>query len=168
MQMPARLYSLVLEAYKMIGNLTPVPADCGKLCGAACCEGDDDLGMLLFPGEAARLASVPRFKVTRIRYMDSNAWLLICSGNCDRELRPLSCRIFPLAPHVSPNGTVTAIPDPRGWRMCPLSGGEYLDRRFVKAVNSVFKHLAQEPRMLDFMRDISDELDDIINLRRIL
>ena len=45
------------RAYAAIGDLTPMLTDCGALCGAACCQTDEDGqgGVHLFPGEAARL-----------------------------------------------------------------------------------------------------------------
>jgi hypothetical protein len=116
--------------------------------------------MLLFPGEAARLAGEPNFRVSRISYMDHPAWLLTCDGTCDRSLRPLSCRIFPLAPHVEGN-TVTALPDPRARRMCPLADGKSLDPRFTQAVNRAFAVLAKEPKSLAFMGRISQELGEL-------
>lgn len=159
--MSAQLAKLIHRAYKMIGNTTPIPADCGALCDAACCKGDEDTGMLLFPGEAARLANVPGFRVRRISYMDGKAWLLTCRGTCVRRLRPLSCRIFPLAPHVTLDGGVLALPDPRARRMCPLADGAHLDEMFRRRVERALKLLATEPRMLRFIQMLSDEIDEL-------
>ena len=39
------------KVYKILDNVTPLREDCGKLCSGECCKGDDDTGMLLFPGE---------------------------------------------------------------------------------------------------------------------
>ena len=41
------------RARELLENVTPMKTDCGKICGAACCQPDEeDLnGMLLFPGE---------------------------------------------------------------------------------------------------------------------
>lgn len=157
----ARLRRLIYRAYDIIGDATPIPADCGQLCDGACCKGDDTAGMLLFPGEAVMLSQVPNFRVFRMRYMDSRAWLLTCDGTCDRSLRPLSCRIFPLGLHVEENGLVTAMPDPRARPVCPLTSGDFLDRRFQKAVQEAFTLLAREPKMLDFMRLLSREQDEL-------
>ena len=43
----------VLAARDLLRELTPLKTDCGRLCGGACCEGDEETGMLLFPGEDA-------------------------------------------------------------------------------------------------------------------
>ena len=32
----------VLRARAMIGERTPLRSDCGQLCGAACCQPDED------------------------------------------------------------------------------------------------------------------------------
>ena len=46
------------EAREKLKELTPLKADCGRVCGARCCaplEGEET-GMLLFPGEAEAYA----------------------------------------------------------------------------------------------------------------
>lgn len=164
-QISGRLYRLISQAYDILGNTTPIPADCGKLCGAACCQGDDDVGMLLFPGEAVHLAETPGFHIFRIDYMEGRSWLLTCGGRCNRALRPLACRIFPLGPKVDANGTVTARPDPRAIPMCPLADGEFLDKGFKRRVEKSFALLAREPRMLELMTRISKELDELEQFR---
>ena len=40
-----------LQIYKLFDSCTPIKADCGQLCDKACCKGDNDCGMYLFPGE---------------------------------------------------------------------------------------------------------------------
>ena len=80
----------VLRARALIGERTPLRSDCGQLCGAACCQADEDGqgGMYLFPGEEALLHGE-----------DSDfAPIYTCDGTCARENRPLACRIFPLTP----------------------------------------------------------------------
>ena len=45
----------LFAARKILEEVTPLKADCGRVCGAACCaslEGEET-GMLLFPGEEA-------------------------------------------------------------------------------------------------------------------
>ena len=32
----------IIRAYEIIGDLTPLIADCGATCGAACCQTDED------------------------------------------------------------------------------------------------------------------------------
>ena len=77
-----RLYA---KAKKAIGDHTPLKADCGQLCGGACCKGDEETGMLLFPGEDT---------VFPVKEKNGNR-LCVCEGACDRRTRPLSCILFP-------------------------------------------------------------------------
>ena len=67
-----RLYK---RAKKIIGNKTPLYKDCGFLCGKACCRGDENTGMLLFP-----------FEKTSLTVKENNGIrLAVCEGSCDRE-----------------------------------------------------------------------------------
>ena len=154
---------LIHDAYEIIGGLTPVKnGDCGKLCGKICCDGDK-AGMLLFPGEENILKDVPGFSVEEIEYMDiPGIKLLMCGGECDRDLRPFACRIFPAAPNIDViTGNVTASPDIRGRRMCPLWDLEHVDKNFIKAVKKAFELLAKDGEAMFLMRLISDDLHDI-------
>ena len=56
-----------------IGEHTPLRADCGVLCDKACCRGNDNDGMLLFPGEETVLKTL---EVLTGR-------LAVCSGECN-------------------------------------------------------------------------------------
>ena len=91
----------VLRARALIGERTPLRSDCGQLCGAACCQPDEDGqgGMYLFPGEEALLPGAG----------GDFAPIYTCDGRCAREERPLACRIFPITPlrfHHLPRGVV--------------------------------------------------------------
>ena len=87
-----RLYKKVK---RIIGDKTPLKKDCGLLCGGACCKGDENTGMLLFPGEETTLNIIEKDGVR----------LAVCEGKCKREERPLSCMIFLFSmcfPHKNP------------------------------------------------------------------
>ncbi len=144
--------------YALLGDLTPLTADCGEVCGAACCKGDDGEGMLLFPEEAAWMGYVE--EVTR----QNGRELFVCNGHCDRTRRPLSCRIFPLFPIVTETGRVKAVYDPRAYRLCPLlqlQDNVRLDRRFVRAVRAVGRRIADTPDGLAFLKEQTDEIAEI-------
>lgn len=154
---------LIHEAYDIIGNLTPLKnADCGKLCGKICCRGDK-AGMLLFPGEESVFDGVPGFRIEEIEYMDtSRIKLLLCDGECNRDLRPFACRIFPVAPNIDKeDGSITAIPDIRGRRMCPVWDLKYADKNFISAVKRAFELLSKDEQILSLMRLISDEIGEL-------
>lgn len=151
--------------YARIGALTPLKSDCGRMCGGACCSVGDDLpGMFLFPGEEAMYEGKPGF-VLRTAPLPGYGpvTLLDCGGTCQRDLRPLSCRIFPLAPNVQ-GDTVTVRLDPRGRAVCPLSRGSRgaLHGAFVDAVQQVFEELLRHPETAPFLRALSREIDEFV------
>ena len=45
---------VILKCYKILENETPLNFDCGKICKNKCCKGDENTGMLLFPGQGFR------------------------------------------------------------------------------------------------------------------
>ena len=184
----------VRRAYEIIGAATPILADCGKLCGAACCEGntretqsgmpsadaqgddggsgaqneDCELGMFLFPGEYDLLSREPGYRFFRVPFMGGLAWFMVCEGVCDRRKRPLACRMFPLAPHVNDLGKTEALPDPRAGLLCPLADCDILDPAFRGAVEKAFSRLAREPEILEYMKLLSAELEEMRQFKNFL
>ncbi len=152
------------EIYALLGDLTPLTADCGEVCSAACCKGSDTEGMLLFPDEAVHLSCADR--VTR----QNERELYVCDGTCDREKRPLSCRLFPLFPIVTDGGRIRAVYDPRAYRVCPLvqlQDNVRLDRRFVRAVRAVGRRIAADPAGLAFLKEQTAEIKEINRFLRL-
>ena len=96
-----------------------------------------------------------------VRPAADGADLLICTGRCDRRLRPLSCRIYPLYPQIGADGRVRARYDPRAWAQCPLSREQAhvrLQPAFVRAVRRVGRLLQNDPDTAPALRAQSDEL----------
>ena len=151
------------RAYALLEEVTPLTTDCGAVCDGRCChESADSEGMLLFPGEEVLLADVGY----TIRPADGG-YLLTCDGSCDRALRPLSCRIFPLFPILTEEGRVRAVYDPRGYRMCPLvreCAHVPLDRDFVRAVRRAGRILMEDPACAAFLRMQSEEIAELNRL----
>ena len=136
-----------------MGDLTPLKADCGKLCGGACCKGDENTGMRLFPFEESELP---------VKALDNGVRLVVCEGKCDRTKRPLACRIFPFFPTVDERGKVFIESDFRGARLCPLithSDEIIFDKRFFKALRKAGKILAKDDTCLEFLREATEEID---------
>jgi len=136
---------LLLRALDAIGERTPMLTDCGLRCGAACCSPDEDEqgGVYLFPGEEPLLNGAPwgHFE------SDDFAPMLVCDGPCDRDHRPLACRIFPLTPVRNAEGKWTVRMDIRAQAMCPLtrSGTRGLDPEFVRGVIRAMRVIAKDP-----------------------
>lgn len=142
------------KIFKVMGELTPLRADCGALCGGACCKSDDkSIGMRLFPYEETTLP---------VKVTEDGVHLVVCDGTCNREERPLSCRIFPFFPTVDLRGRVYVEPDFRGARLCPMLDHMdeiIFDKRFFKAVKKVGKILTKDAQCLCFLKESTDEID---------
>jgi len=139
------------KALEAIGDRTPLLTDCGYKCGAACCKPDEDGqgGVYLFPGEAELHGEMQWGRVEQ----DSFAPMLICDGMCDRDRRPLACRIFPLTPVRSDEGKWTVRMDIRAQHVCPLTryGRKGLDPEFVRGVVKAIRIIAKDPDGLAFL-----------------
>ena len=141
----------VQAARALLENVTPLTQDCGRFCGGACCESDEDGqgGMLLFPGEEALYDPLPEgFSLEKDDAVMEGVYLLTCDGFCNRSQRPLSCRLFPLLP--TRKGSKM---DQRAWAVCPLmeSGKAGLSQSFVNAVKQAGEILYQCPAHAAFL-----------------
>ena len=146
------------QIYSLLGSYTPLKGDCGRACNKACCEGDKDGdGMYLFPFEEIMYTNLPSWasiSETDFEYDEGKfAPLFSCDGICERNMRPLSCRIFPLTPYIAKDGVLEVIVDPRAKGMCPLSAlfVEDFDADFVKAVEKVGEFLLSNPETKKFL-----------------
>lgn len=147
-----------------MANETPLGrTDCGKLCGGKCCKGGENDGMWLFPGEEELLEG-KGFEIKKCE-ANSNGFALVCNGSCNRKHRPLACRFFPLFPVIIEEDgieSVKVIADPRAG-LCPLADDEFRQSpRFVRAVRRAGKILAQDKAIHDYLRELSDELVEIM------
>ena len=163
---------LYQQIYRHFDDLTAVPFDCGKLCGKLCCQGDEESGMYLFPGEESLFFGKENFSVVPTDFMSGGKQvkLLVCHGPCMRTDRPLSCRIFPLIPLYRKGCTLQIIHDPRA-AICPLTHPEAADcisKRFYTEVEYAFRLLVKIPAVAMFLDDLSYVLDDYRQLNQLL
>ena len=143
----------VMRARELLQTLTPLRRDCGAVCGAACCapDEDDQGGMLLFPGEQALYQPLPAgFALRQDDSVMPGMLLLACQGVCDRTMRPLACRMFPLTPVIAVRDgreRLSVRMDPRAFAVCPLCGGGVrgMDAAFAQAVLQSARILSQCP-----------------------
>ncbi len=145
------------SAFRILGDLTPLKKDCGMLCGAACCKGDKSTGMRLFPNEETPFNVIEGDGVR----------LCVCTGICDRDTRPLSCRIFPLFPVILGNGRISAEIDTRALRLCPLAENSEIikfDKEFISAVRRVGRLLYSDPQCRKLLEDTTLEIRQYGNL----
>lgn len=148
------------ETYDLFNGVTPLTEDCGQVCNGACCRGgsrEDPLGMRLFPGEDCCLTDAT------VTSSADGGRLLVCGGRCEREGRPLACRIFPLFPYVTESGAVRAVYDPRAYRVCPLVRLRErvpLRKDFVRAVRRAGRMLMRDEACRAFLQAQSREIDE--------
>lgn len=153
-------------AYAPLRTVTPIAGDCGALCDGACCAVEEEItGMYLFPGEEACIHPLPHWAAlydTDFQYGGKTATLFTCTGTCERALRPLACRIFPLVPYLKPGKKLEIRMDPRGRAMCPLTRLRVadLDPAFVRAVRCSMAILARNSQCRTFLYALADLLDD--------
>ena len=163
------------KVYKILDKVTPLQSDCGELCGKACCHSpEEDAGMYLFPGEEVMYSEAPpwiKIQLSDFTYGNNKPVLIaICTNQCQRERRPLACRIFPLTPYMARNGVMSIKIDPRAVLMCPLVKQftpDILDKNFIDSVIRVFRLLAKEREIQSFVLGISrliDEEERLLNL----
>lgn len=159
-----------LQLYKLFDTVTPVPVDCGELCGKACCKGDDS-GMLMFPGEEQvyKLLAPDWVKIEKTDFeyeFEGKKYtvpIAMCKGHCDRYQRPLACRIFPLTPYMDKDGKISVIVDPRGKGICPMAKAFYVedfDEKFVGNIERAFKLLAKNKQVKAFLKEYSAYIDE--------
>ena len=159
---------VLLMAREKLKSVTPLKKDCGRVCGAACCRSPEgeETGMLLFPGEEELYAGKDGWTIR-----DTAAGpMVICPGECDREERPLACRMFPLLPLTGADGEIRAVTDLRAKAVCPLArqGRSAMDPAFTEAVREAGRLLAGEEEQAAFLSRLKEEQEELKRLRRAL
>lgn len=170
--------------YRLLDKFSPVNGDCGLLCGCACCICDDacspsnncaedDLGIYLLPGEHKIFTGKEEF--FRWEKLDSkdyefpdswrgNVYFLHClaAPYCRREIRPIQCRTFPLAPYLDENGLFYMIYENSELPYdCPLITEKIpLNENFIKATYTAWKHLLSDPLIYDLVESDSENRRD--------
>ena len=166
--------------YRLLDRVSPLSSDCGALCDSVCCcgketEPEDDLdfemGIYLLPGEEklfTRKESWLKWSVEDAEdYEFPHSWkgkvfFVKCKTppDCPREMRPLQCRFYPLAPYLSERGNLKLILNPAQLPYrCPLIADKIpLQPRFIKANYTVWNRLIRDPHIYDLVQMDSKEL----------
>ena len=146
---------LLERARALLQDITPMNRDCGRICGAACCQPDEDGqgGVFLFPGEADIVGGAWA-SLSREANGPGEGLMLTCDGSCDRARRPLGCMIFPLTPEVDEEGHVSVRFDARARPLCPLLRNGLMGLRtdFREAAQRAMQLIASDPEGLRFLR----------------
>ena len=167
----------IQKIYQRLDEVTPVDFDCGKLCGEVCCVYDADethteeLVLYLLPGEELMYEDSPDFE---LYYMDSsesryphswkdNIYLVKCKNppRCDRSIRPIQCRTFPLVPHISKNGEFHLVLDETEFPYeCPIIRDHIkLNENFINVTYEIWKMLISNPLVYDLVDMDSKDRD---------
>lgn len=169
--------------YRLLDRVSPVDFDCGRLCGSACCtcdngEGEDELGIYLLPGEEklfTRHEDWLRWSVEKAEDYDfpeswhGNVFFVRCLTPpvCERHMRPIQCRTYPLAPHIDEDGTLRLILSTFDVPYeCPLIEAgrldkDTIDQRFIRATYTAWKHLIRDEYIYDLIcQDSDDRVED--------
>ena len=173
--------------YRLLDRVSPLPGDCGLLCGAACClepadagqsapaDGAEmEMGIYLLPGEEklfTRKENWLQWTVEDAEDFDfPDSWhgkiyfvRCNCAPHCPREMRPLQCRFFPLAPHLTEEGRLVLIrSDLELPYVCPLIRDRMeLTPSFIKATYTVWTHLIRDPLLFDLVAYDSSFREDV-------
>ena len=167
----------IKKIYQRLDEVTPVDFDCGKLCGEVCCVYDADethteeLVLYLLPGEELMYEDSPDFELyymdsSEIRYPHSwkdNIYLVKCKNppRCDRSIRPIQCRTFPLVPHISKNGEFHLVLDETEFPYeCPIIRDHIkLNDDFINVTYKIWKMLISNPLVYDLVDMDSKDRD---------
>lgn len=152
------------KLYRLTETVTPLNEDCGVLCNKICCRPDQDntLGMYLYPGEEVMFTKTEDWLAWELRdpFEDDfppswRDWVhfIRCRKPCPRLQRPLSCRLFPLAPHILKDNTLLLIYETLSLPyQCPLIKNKIpLREDFVNVVALCWQELIAEQRIHDLV-----------------
>ncbi len=134
--------------------------DCGKICGAKCCQGDEDTGMWLFPHEEEFYKNHPDFT---IRNTDGNGGypMIVCGGTCNREDRPLACRIYPFYPKID-GDKIKIIKDLRGFGSCPIIKENIKpEPKFLRNLRKATRYLLRDEETKDYILRVQSEIEEV-------
>ena len=165
------------EIYEMLNRVEVLDHDCGSLCGAACCTrggsySEEEMGIYLLPGEEELLKDEEwlDIKVSDASEHDlPESWtgkvhFARCKTPpiCRREMRPIQCRTFPLAPHIEESGELTMIyNDLELPYECPLIEEEIpLNDDYVDAMYETWEMLTEDPLIYDLVKMDSEAREE--------
>lgn len=159
----------IKNIYKRLDSVSPVDFDCGQLCGEVCCVYDEDennpeeLAIYLLPGEELMYEDNDSFELyyidaKEIKYPHSwkdKIYLVKCINppKCNRNIRPIQCRTFPLIPHISKNGKFHLILDETEfpYKCAIVNNNIKLNNDFISETYDVWKKLIQNQLVYDLI-----------------
>ncbi len=159
----------IRKIYDELDKVSPVDFDCGKLCGEVCCVYDEedyrneDLALYLIPGEELMYEDSDSFELyclnpKEVKYPYSwkdSVYLVKCKNppKCDRDIRPIQCRTFPLIPHITKKGDFHLIFDESEFPYkCPIIHDDIrLNDDFITVTYNIWCILITNPLVYDLV-----------------
>ena len=163
-----------MKIYNMTNNASPLgDFNCGELCDSICCtvEGKDksnvltDMVLYLLPGEEEMLENESDwFEIyyeTTNEYVyppswDGEVYYIKCPTppHCNRKLRPIQCRSFPLSPHLDKDNNLHLIYDEDDMTyQCPIIAEKReLDDDFLNRIFKMWKRLIEDDLIFDLVK----------------
>lgn len=159
----------IKKIYERLDKVSPVDFDCGKLCGEICCVYDkndsntEEVAIYLIPCEELMYEEIDSFELYYIDSKDikyphswkNKIYLVKCINppRCDRKIRPIQCRTFPLIPHISKNGEFHLILDENEfpYKCSIVNNNIKLNENFIKETYNVWKLLINNPLIYDLI-----------------
>jgi len=154
-----------LEIYTLLNPEPLSEIDCGTLCNIACCQTPShDSGMYLLPGEEKVFTSADKdwlsWEIHNPQDYDfppswtQPVYYAKCLKPCPREKRPIQCRTFPLALHLTADGELQII-----WEtlelpyQCPLvEKKSRLNSNYVEGLQKAWSKLIKNSLIRDLVR----------------
>lgn len=159
--------------YRLLNRVSPLADDCGRLCGALCCqppgesdnpEEDFQLGIYLLPGEEKIFTKKENWLLWSYDWAEDydfppswhgKVWFVRCTTppHCRREKRPLQCRFYPLQPDLDEQDRLQMIlSTEKTPYTCPLIRSKLpLQPAFLHASYTVWRHLLRDPLIHDLV-----------------
>jgi len=164
------------KIYNILDKATPLKEDCGQTCGKLCCKQEDqNLGIYLLPGEEKMFEGREDWLVWEEQDSEDydfppswtgKVYFIRCITDCPRTKRPIQCRTFPLAPHLTKEGKLILIRETLSLPyQCPLIKNKTpLELDFVLAVYHAWNILIQDPLIYDLVEYDSQEREEPVDI----
>ena len=168
-----------LKIYEMTENSSPLGEfDCGSLCDSICCTVENkneenilmDMVNYLLPGEEELLENehgwFELYYETTEEYEYPDSWhgkvyYIKCTNPpyCNRKLRPIQCRSFPLSPHIDKDNNLHLIYDEDDMTyQCPIISEKIqLNDEFIETNLKMWKRLAEDKLIFDLIKMDSEK-----------
>lgn len=160
-----------LKIYQLLDTVSPVDYDCGELCESICCTCNDentknkDMVIYLLPGEEKLFFgkedwfNISKENTKYYEYPKSwqgDVFFIRCKTppTCNRKLRPIQCRTFPLTPFINEYNKLQMIYEiDNSTYICPLIKENIkLNEDFIEKTYKAWSLLIQDKLIYDLIK----------------